>query len=296
MMGIFRIGVTAAVAATIISGSAYAGGDIFVSGQAGAGVFTPAYGTVIELFTESNLPGKENPSTTDLRGQVSGSYTLDNGFGVQADILANSLAFDTAGGTYDKASTDGALHMYLRSSDQYLLGAFAQFGRDTYEYADALIYEFDRSYGGVEGQVYLDNLTLNAQLGLTGYSASAFDADGKGWFGTVEARYFLTPDLKLSANAGLFKVDFEDTPGQKLTNLVVGIGAEYKLADLPLSLTANLDYLHATTDLYDGKHKATRALVGLKFALGEDTLLDRDRKGTTLNPVWPSEYLYTPPQ
>ena len=116
----------------------------------------------------------------------------------------------------------------------------------------------------------------------------------------MEARYFLTPDFKLSANAGLFKMDFEASDavlGQNLTNLVVGIGAEYKFADLPLSLTANLDYGRSTTSIDGyGEHKATRALVGLKFALGEATLLDRDRKGTTLNPIWPSEYLYTPPQ
>lgn len=297
-MSNLKLGAAAALAATIITGSAYAGGDMFVSGQAGAGVFTPATGGFLWGFTEAYYPGEETRPTTDLRGQASGSYTFDNGFGAQADILASSLAIGGVNFIYDKASVDGALHLYLRPSDQYLLGGFAQFGRDSYEFADTPFYEADRSYGGIEGQVYLDNLTLNAQLGLAGYSG--LGADGEGWFGTLEARYFITPDFKLSASAGLFKIDFEAADavlGQNLTNLVLGIGAEYKLADLPLSLTANLDYGRSTTSIDGyGEHKATRALVGLKFALGEDTLLDRDRKGSTLNPIWPSEYLYTPPQ
>lgn len=293
-MGKLGICAAAVVAATLFTGSAQAGGDGFVSGQAGAGIFTPAYGSVIEIVTESMLPGEENPPTTNLRGQASGSYTFDNGFGGQADFVSNSLVIDGPNFTYGKASVDGALHLYLRPSDQHLLGGFAQFGRDKYDISNTFLYEFDRSYGGLEGQVYLDNLTLYTQLGLAGYNGP--DADGKGWFGTLEARYFVTPDLKLTANAGLFKLDFEAAPVQNLTNLVLGIGAEYKLADLPLSLTANLDYGYSTTDLYDAEHRATRALVGLKFALGEDTLLDRDRKGTTLNPIEPSEFLFTPSQ
>lgn len=218
-----------------------------------------------------------------LHGTFSASYQFAPGLGVQGDAVIQHQELESFGTSTTVLRLDGAAHVYYRTED-VLLGTFAQIGE--IEYTSESYNAATRfGYLGIEGQVYLDNLTLYAQVGLTGLENEY--TEGNGWFGTIEARYFLTPDFMVSASAGLvqydldYGMDFSDTT----TNAVFGAGAEFKLPDLPLSLTVKADYVASRTANFGDAARSTRVMLGIKFGIGEDTLLDRDRGGVTLKPV-----------
>ena len=66
-------------------------------------------------------------------------------------------------------------------------------------------------------------------------------------FGSLEARYFLTPDFRIDAHAGLSTLTDGVVPTTTATTLNLGVGAEYRLENLPVSLFATYDCF-TTTD------------------------------------------------
>ena len=79
----------------------------------------------------------------------------------------------------------------------------------------------------------------------------------------------------------------------------VGVGAEYKLENLPVSLFATYDFYASDAD---GNVETTllgldqqRVMVGAKFSIGEDSLFARDRSGASLKPVESPMSIFTVP-
>ena len=63
-----------------------------------------------------------------------------------------------------------------------------------------------------------------------------------------------------------------------------GIGTEFKFISVPDSAFANLDWI--TASFGSGQNlENTRAFAGLKLNLGTETLIERDRHGTSLDPI-----------
>lgn len=219
---------------------------------------------------------------------ASGVYMFTPVLGVQGDVRYTSRTFEDVGGDMTTSSVDGALHGFYRESDQFLVGGFVQIGRDSLEDGSFTAGTTDRSYIGGEAQVFLGNATLYAQAGMQQFDVGSgmMSVGLSGWFGTVEARYFLTPDLRIEAHAGFNTLEF-DIIAIALNTATIGVGAEYKFESLPISLFAKYDY--TTTSFNDDGGSPTmsdhRFLVGARFAIGEDTLLDRDRNGASLRPV-----------
>lgn len=218
---------------------------------------------------------------------ASGVYMFTPTLGAQGDVVVNWRSHDLMGETYDSNSIDGALHGFYREQDRFLVGSFFQFGGDTLS-VDSFEADLSRRYAGAEGQVYLDNVTLYGQIGWQQMEQDAFGTSitADGWFGTFEARYFLTPDLRIDGHVGIATWEQTFPFDVTLTTVNLGIGAEYKLENLPVSLFASYDYY---TTSYDQTPSPTvdrhRFLVGAKIAIGEDSLLDRDRSGASLKPV-----------
>ena len=218
---------------------------------------------------------------------ASGVYMFTPTLGAQGDVVLGWREHDFEGTTVDSSHIDGALHGFYREADQFLVGSFFQLGHD--QLSDgSLESEISRRYAGVEGQVYFDNLTI---YGQGGWQRMEQDFSGinialDGFFGSFEARYFLTPDLRIDGHVGVSTWEQSFPFDVKLTTVNLGIGVEYKLENLPISLFASYD--HYTTD-YDLDFSPTigrdRFLIGAKFAIGEDSLLDRDRNGASLKPV-----------
>jgi hypothetical protein len=225
-----------------------------------------------------------------LEALLSGSIMLTPVLGIQGDVRFTSRTLEESGNDITTNSFDGALHGFYRESDKFLVGGFVQIGRDDVSYNSTSEGKIDRAYVGGEAQVYLDNLTLYGQAGMQQLDfggGSSMSIGLNGWFANAEVRYFLTPNLRIEARAGFSTLDFEILSAT-FDTVTIGAGVEYKLDSLPLSLFAKYDYSTTSAEAMmssDATIGSHRFLVGARFALGEDSLLDRDRNGASLRPV-----------
>lgn len=218
---------------------------------------------------------------------LSGVIMFTPVLGVQGDIQFTSRTLDDSGNDVKTNSFDGALHGFYREAGKFLVGGFVQIGRDDLSYGSFSAGEIDRAYVGGEAQVYLDNLTLYGQAGMQQFDSGSgpVSIGLSGWFANAEARYFLTPNLRIEARAGFSTLDL-DILSATFDTATVGVGIEYKFDSLPVSLFAQYDYSTTSIDVSPSPTQSDhRFLVGARFALGEDTLLDRDRNGASLSPV-----------
>ncbi len=222
-----------------------------------------------------------------VQGRATGFYDVTPVLGVQGDVLLTYDNIDNGSGDTERRAIDLALHGFYREADKFLIGTFVQLGRDGLYYNGNHLVDADRAYLGAEAQAYIDNLTLYAQGGLQQMSYDESNAPSfDGWFGSVEARYFLTPDFRIDAHAGLSTLS-DDNYGYEFKTSNIGFGAEYKFEDSPMSLFAKYDFINSKYDSPgpDGSLDQHRILFGATFAIEEDTLLSRDRAGPPLNPV-----------
>jgi len=191
-----------------------------------------------------------------------------------------------SGGDLSSRKVEAAIHAFYRN-DQYLVGAFGQYGNDTYAFSEVpgLAVTIDHYYGGVEGEAFFGNATIYAQAGAQQFRAGAESVDGL--FGTLEARYFLEPNFKIEAHIGADAIqDNFVIENETLTTIHAGAGAEYRLDNLPISFFAKYDFTSTTSTLADsGSLNDNRFLVGAKFNFDAPTLMDRDRMGASLKPV-----------
>lgn len=217
-----------------------------------------------------------------IRGAASGVYMFTPVLGAQGDLFY--YRGDYGDEIPQGQGIDAALHVFYREPGSFLIGGLVQLGRDRFDYEGSEIFSADRSYVGGEAQVHLDSLTLYAQGGMQQLSIDEELATAlSGWFGRAEARYFLTPDLRIEAHVGMDTLEFLNL---SLDAVSAGVGAEYKLESLPVSLFASYEYRTSSINVPDAPTiNDHRVLVGAKFALGEDSLLDRDRNGASLSPV-----------
>jgi hypothetical protein len=265
-----------------------------ISALATSGAFADPSGNVaisggLDNLTFSSETDSDTAEGSALQFLASGVYMFTPVLGVQGDVRAAFRTHEQGGLELNTTSLDGALHGFYREQDQFLVGAFFQFGGDQFS-TDFFDVDASRNYAGAEAQVYLDNLTLYGQAGLQQYEMdqSGFGFSMNGWFGSVEARYFLTPDFRIDAHVGVSSYDLDFIEAATFTTANVGIGAEYKLENLPISLFASYDFYSTSYDFNGGAAPTIdeqRLLVGVKFAIGEDSLLARDRNGATLKPV-----------
>lgn len=256
----------------ISSAPAFADPSGFV--QAGSGV----------LVGSDSEDALETIFTPHWRG--SGVIDLGSGLGLQGDIAYQSYRFDTdLPAAYNFADMTGALHLFYRDPDAYQIGGFVQVTQQSHFYSAANSYESrTRSIVGAEGQLFLDSLTLYGQAGLMHEDFGNGSYTQTGAFVTGQARYFLTPDFKVDLHGMAARLTGSPLPGNSdFTKAGIGIGAEFKLPESPLSTFAALDYTRISSYYYD--HDETRLSVGLKVNFGTGSLLDQDRSGASLNPV-----------
>lgn len=225
-----------------------------------------------------------------------GSFDITPNLGVQGDLRYEFASFgNSPTGSYprdfDAHLFDAGLHVYFRERDQFLIGAFAQKGATTrVDLESDSEYTEDRLYYGGEAQVYFDNLTLYGQAGRLDYTRDYTSYVMSGWFASVEMRYFLTEDFRIDGRVGVEFSDAYDgddddpfvTPQQGWS---VGVGAEYQLADMPVSFFAKYDYFDFTWDSSEYSRDRHRLLFGVKFQFDDGTLMDRERNGVALKPV-----------
>lgn len=148
---------------------------------------------------------------------------------------------------------------------------------------------------GAEGQVYFDNLTLYAQAGYADFpiddASPLAEGFSEAWFAGGEARYFMTDDMMLNAEASYGATDGYvdgDDPGDAWN---WGVGGVMRVADsMPIYATA--DYRGGRYYADDGGEELVLEhafLAGVSFMFGATSLLENDRRGATLSsPMLPA--------
>lgn len=214
-----------------------------------------------------------------LGGAARVNWWFQPGWSMQFDVAGQHLA-ESGDFYYTTGSLYGAAHISKRT-DTYLIGLFGGVAMTSDYYG---IYGWDTSvFGGVEGQMYWDNFTLYGQAGfaqqLSGYYSGDYNFGLP--FGQIEARYFVTPNTRISANVGVVSGNIWGTYGGE-TWFTYGGEIEHKFSTNPISVFGRLQGISGT-GYYD--LSGHRLMVGLKVNWGSDTLLAQDRSGATLK-VW----------
>lgn len=223
---------------------------------------------------EDNFGFDDNGLATDA--QLALAYTDKSGFGGQLDLGYFKQDYDDA--DVDVGFREAAAHLYYRSQG-WLAGAFAQ-QRKYYRNGDAN--DVKAHFLGIEGQLYLDNMTLYGQLGQGKwkYSAGTTDPD---ILATLELRYFMSENLRLDASINYLKEDAEGLFNYEWEQTTYGVGAEYRFSGTPVSMLARYEYADEDQNAYSADNQ--RFLIGVKFNFGKDSLRKSDREGASLRPV-----------
>ncbi len=171
------------------------------------------------------------------------------------------------GGAFDIALADsdevdsvvaGTAHLFTRQ-EGFLVGGFigatdTENGPTTW-------------YTGGEGQLYLSQATLGAAV--TYGRNEELDADGYGV--GAAGRFYATDNLAFGANLNWVTINDVDVDATSY-----GVGAEYLLSFVPVSLTAGYTRLDS-----DGI-EANQFALGARWNFGAGSLKARDRSGASL--------------
>jgi len=200
----------------------------------------------------SGVNGKIEVSGGGVSSPASGAYRiggsiaapLGDSFGIQGDLSLQN---------YGALAGAGALHLFTRDPDLYLAGVAAGVVRSNTATLSAI---------GVEGELYLGQVSIEAWAGVANLDYDALSAvDKSGFFALADIGWYATDDLRLSIGAS-------SVLGYEALN----IGAEYQVTSFstPFSLTADARF---------GEDGNVTAMAGLKFYFGEQkSLIDRHRQ------------------
>jgi hypothetical protein len=192
--------------------------------------------------------GFTNPGPLSFRALGSLSIPVGNDFGVQLD---GGIHVSPSGNAFG-----GAIHAFTRDPSSHLIGVTGAVVRGPAGILGVV---------GVEGEAYLDRVSIEAWAGVGGLNYDdPMLADLVGPFAIVDVGYYATDDWRLTAGASYL-----------LGEAGIHLGSEYLLRnfDWPVSLTA--DFRATNSGAYS-------IMGGVKGYFGGDdsnkSLIDRHRQ------------------
>jgi hypothetical protein len=244
------------------------------------------------LTTDNFLTPRTRGTAFVYGGEGRLNYWLASGMSLQVDVEAEATTrFKGARGFTN--DDDGRLsgvfggHWSWRNQ-QYLFGAFGALA-----YANNMGEEGSMNHGiaGVEGQLYLGNITLYGQAGgawAFGSPATGEDIPRDLWFLRGVGRWFATPNDKLQGEVGYARMGNEVVSSGNTTShdgniFNWGASYEHRFA-VPISIFA--EYAGSRfTGGHGCKNRPTDNVikVGAKFYFNQNTLFANDRNGATLD-------------
>ncbi|MDP1863740.1 MAG: hypothetical protein Q8K52_07535 [Thiobacillus sp.] len=209
--------------------------------------------------------------------QLALAYTDKSGFGGQLDLGYFRQNYDDS--NVDLSFREAATHLYYRNQG-WLAGIFAQ-QRKYYTNGDSN--NVKANFLGLEGQVYLDNMTLYGQLGQGKWKYSSGTTD-PAVMATLELRYFMRENLRLDASINYLKEDAGTLFKYVWNQKTYGVGAEYRFSGIPLSVLGRYEYADENQNTGSSANNQ-RLLIGVKLNFGKDSLRKSDREGASLKPI-----------
>lgn len=200
---------------------------------------------------------------TDVEGdgwQAGGALAFGgtDTIGVQLDALV--------GESEDTTSYLLGGHLYTRN-DAYLFGGFANWSNSDPDGGTS----YDAWSIGLETQWYLDRTTFDGALSYS----DAEDLDTTFTALDVGATHFVTDNFSFGGNIGVGSLEIA---GFDVDTLSYGLGAEYQFGATPISVFGGWD--HFNIDDIDTEQDTLS--VGVRYAFGTGSLLERNRSGASL--------------
>jgi hypothetical protein len=178
-----------------------------------------------------------------------------------AHVQVDGQYVNLEGGDCDQLNL-GA-HLFSRNG-QFLWGGYA--GYNTFAIPSDTVEEWTIA---LEGQFYVARTTLSGAVGYTNFETGAGGRDM--WSVDGEVRHFLTDNFSIQANAG-----YADPDAALIGDgWVMGIGAEYQFANLPISVYGGWQ----RADLFE---EIDSVGIGIRYSWNA-SLLERNRSGASLN-------------
>ncbi len=180
----------------------------------------------------------------------------------------------------------GALHLFWRDPASFALGGFAEIKGYGFsgEGPDDDTWDWKL---GPEAQLYLDRVTLYGQAyyGRFEVDFAPVTIEQMGVRGV--ARYFATDNLRFDAEAGFHRIRIDEAD-QEADTVSLALQAMYRFTDTPVSVFGR--YQFDSADFGGTDVDFHKAVVGLRFSFGSDTLIDEDRNGATMD-TWRPNFI-----
>ncbi len=255
-------------------------------------------------------PGTTKFDGWPISGAGRGNWWATNDFSLQLDAQAegtqysipSSLFVPGFSGRFSTLSYLVGGHANFRNSQTGLIGGFAAIGDTSGTAQTNTLFTgasgVRHALGGIEGQYYFNALTLYGQVGYDssldfGNAATISDAHAVFFRGT--ARYFFMPNFMMEGTAqySTGKIGFNNFGGNPAdTNFDMwraSIKAEWKPSTMPFSIFGKYEfnqtsYAQNNINFTPNERIAeNRVMAGVRFYLGQNTLLANDRTGATLD-------------
>lgn len=291
-------------ALALLAASAASAADL---GRAPAPMPTVAPATVFDAYVSMAAGyswGKNTLYDVDndgvrLQGRGSFSYNFAPTYGFQGDAV-----FGRDWAKYSEDDDDDlkdpttditlASHLFWRDPSVGAFGLLAQYtGMKTrFDYGGSSSFSTDTDHllAGIEGQYFLGAMSLYGQLAYHYADTNYYDADGGGVSAVAQLRYFATPDWMIGIKGGYDRVTLSgDIPVDMIaTTWLAGVRTEYKPSGSPFSFFGEVTYSDAKLRFegYESSSdRETRAMIGFKYNFTAPSLLDRERSGSSFDPI-----------
>jgi hypothetical protein len=236
-------------------------------------------------------------------GRVNYWWAANASLQLDAQAEGTSYRFTDPGFGSGHFSTQGYLvggHASWRDPQRGLFGVFVGAGDVS---SGGIVGGGDMRHGvvGLEGQLYLNSMTLYGQAGYDTTIGNIFPGlDGlHAWFVRGTARFYVNPNFRLEgtvlyASGGYdFTSVFGPPPSSDMETWLWRAKAEYKFASSPFSVFVTYQGSQTTFDLSTPTATESlrltdqRVMGGVRLYIGEKTLQWNDTMGTTLDIIDP---------
>lgn len=226
----------------------------------------------------------DGDNSTDL--VISGSASLAMAFGkalsAQIDVLGEQV---TMGDDLDQYSSMQGIggHLSYRMPGEGLVGVFAGYGRGSPTDEET----WSGGWVGIEGQLWLADITLAAQAALldisdfNGGDDEGLDEDAYLLRGV--GRYFFTNDVKAEVEVAYVEASNVIDGDDDGNAFEWALSVQARLADAPLygALSYRSGHYDATTE--DDEGDVSAFAVSLSYLFGTNNLKEHDRSGASLD-------------
>ena len=241
------------------------------------------------LSTTGMAADMDTPTPNDfaVRLELSGGYNYfgTSGANIDGTIIAGGgsvsmplgpvsaqidalIQYEDFGKNRNVTNYSGGLHLGWRDANVGLLGLSGSLGKFK---ASGGAPSVNQQRIGVEAEYYIDAFTAGADAGYVRLSAGGASSDGV--YGKLTGKYYTTDNFRFDANAGLYDFDSKNTDA-----VFASAGAEYKLDDYPVSLTARWNGTFFSGAGF--KPKSHMVMAGIRIYLGgngQNTVKSYDR-------------------